>query len=463
MLPKTYVMRWVGLMLAVTLAGCTTPPVAVDAINASTVPDTWSLMLKSDPSLRVDSADFWTRWNDPTLSQLVKRAEAASPKVEIALANLQAARASITAAHANLWPSATIGANADKSRAHSQTTDTYSANLQGSWSVNLAGADYAQYDAALYEARSQAWALEGVKNQIVAEVAIAYVNWRAAQGKETLLEQTLRSYEDTAKLARWKAESGLGAQSDYETAQVQVKTTQVQLLNVQQAKAQYLNAIARLTAQPNNALGLPSGTEVPLPQGNLAVAIPAQVLMRRPDILSSLESLMSATKSLDVAKRNFFPTLTLTGSLGTQAASIGALGASGTGVGALAGALTMTVLNWGNLVAQEKSAQAQLDLAKANYRDTLVNALEETDNALWALDVSQRASRSLDEAVKHAQNAANLAQLSYQSGLGDYNTLLTAQRNLLSAQESAIENRASIGTAYATLYRTLGGAWTTQP
>lgn len=92
MLPKTYVMRLVGLMLAVTLAGCTTPPVAVDAINASTVPDTWSLMLKSDPSLRVDSADFWTRWNDPTLSQLVKRAEAASPKVEIALANLQAAR-----------------------------------------------------------------------------------------------------------------------------------------------------------------------------------------------------------------------------------------------------------------------------------------------------------------------------------------------------------------------------------
>ena len=172
---------------------------------------------------------------------------------------------------------------------------------------------------------------------------------------------------------------------------------------------------------------------------------------------------MSSTKSLDVAKRNFFPTLTLTGSLGTQAATIGALGASGTGVGALAGALTMTVLNWGNLVAEEKSAQAQLDLAKANYRDTLVNALEETDNALWALDVSQRASRSLDEAVKHAKNAANLAQLSYQSGLGDYNTLLTAQRNLLSAQESAIENRASIGTAYATLYRTLGGAWTTQP
>lgn len=116
-------------------------------------------------------------------------------------------------------------------------------------------------------------------------------------------------------------------------------------------------------------------------------------MMQRPDIRGAIESLYSAAKGVQATKADFFPTLSLTGSIGTQAATVSALGASGTGVGALAAALSMPILNWGSLSAAKESAEASLDLAKANYRETLVTALEETDNALWAVKTTETSQK----------------------------------------------------------------------
>ena len=425
-------------LLPLWLAGCAMPVVTPANDMQRLAPQVWSTYAQSVEAIK--PAEFWAQWNDPTLLDLVERVQKSSPQVESALATLRQARASIESA---------MGV----------TENTYKANLSGSWDINLAGASYARYDAAIYNARSKAWALEAVKDQLIAQVAMAYINLRAAQEKEALIKETLISYEETAKLATWKAEAGLGDLADAETARVQVKSAEVSLYQIQKSIAEYKNAIARLIATPNDQLPVPETGRIPTTQKGLAANIPASIMMQRPDIRGAIESLYSAAKGVQATKADFFPTLSLTGSIGTQAATVSALGASGTGVGALAAALSMPILNWGSLSAAKESAEASLDLAKANYRETLVTALEETDNALWAVKTTETSQKTMQEAVDHAKTAWQLAKLQYESGLGDYTQLLTTERNYLSTQENEINNRASMSNAYATLYRVLGGAW----
>lgn len=445
------------VLLPLWLAACTMPVVTPENDVREVAPQRWSTNAQSVET--IEPAEFWAQWNDATLLDLVERVQKSSPQVESALANLRQARASIQSTNATLWPSASIGVNTQSTRAKGTTENSYKANLSGSWDINLAGASYARYDAAIYNARSKAWALEAVKDQLIAQVATAYINLRAAQEKEALIKETLLSYEETAKLATWKAEAGLGDLADAETARVQVKSAEVSLYQIQKSIAEYKNVIARLIAVPNDQLPIPEVGKIPTVQQGLAVNIPASTMMQRPDIRQTIESLYSAAKGVQAAEADFFPTLSLSGSIGTQAATVSALGASGTGVGALAAALSMPILNWGSFNAAKESAQASLDLAKANYRGTLVTALEETDNALWAVKTTETSQKTMQEAVEHAKTAWQLAKLQYESGLGDYTQLLTTERNYLSTQESEINNRASMSNAYATLYRVLGGAW----
>ena len=188
--------------------------------------------------------------------------------------------------------------------------------------------------------------------------------------------------------------------------------------------------------------------------------LPADTLRQRPDVRGAEMQLRSAAEAVDAAEAAFFPSLSLSGSLGTQAATIGMLGASGTGIATLLGGLSVPLLNWGGLVAQEESARATLDSAKANYLAVVTGALEETDNALTGIRSSEERVRRLSEAVEHAEVSNQLARLEYESGIGDYLTLLTSERTLLTARETALANDTNRVNYYIMLYRALGGGWT---
>ena len=184
--------------------------------------------------------------------------------------------------------------------------------------------------------------------------------------------------------------------------------------------------------------------------------------MKRPDIRSAQASLLAAGADLRSARESYFPTLSLSGSLGTQAATLGALGASGTGIASLIGALSMPVLNWGSLAAQEERAAASLDKAKANYLSVIVKALEETDNALNGIRSAQDRTALLRTALQHTEKTYELTGLEYRSGIGDYSMLLEAQQRLLTLRESVTNNMTELSLRHVKLYRALGGAWKAQ-
>ena len=168
----------------------------------------------------------------------------------------------------------------------------------------------------------------------------------------------METYLETAETAQWQFQAGTGSASEAEDALMQVASSRAQIPTLEKNIIQYRNALMRLTGCPVDELGLEPTGIIPVPPMGGAVSMPAELIEQRPDV--------RAAKA----------TLSLSGNIGTTATAVSALGASGTGVAGLAAALAMPILNWGNLIAGEETATANLQSAVASYRSTLLSALE---------------------------------------------------------------------------------------
>ena len=438
------------------LGGCALPMPDTEKLVENALPEAWSVPVSgSQENLR----DFWKRWNDPVLLELLESADRGNPDVLTALANLRSARASQLAASAVLWPGASLGAGADWRRQSHRTAEGYDAKLRSDWTLSLAGAEWSRADAKALRALASEMTLEHTRNLVAAETAQAYVNYRAAEEKLRIAKENARNIEKTAQVALWRAEAGTGAMSEKEDALQRLETARARIPEIEASLAGYRNAIARLTVVAYDRLALGTSAGVPTAPDGIAVSIPAETLMRRYDVIASLRQLEAAAREVQAAREDYFPSLGLQGSLGTTASSIGALGASGTGIAALVGSLSLPVLNWGGLKAREETAEAELDRYKSTYVATIVKALEETDNALQGIRSSESRRAMLEKACEHAEKSYEYAALEYRTGVGDYTTMLTAEKALLNAREQVVSNRAERSNQYVMLYRAVGGAW----
>lgn len=453
-------LRFIPLACAVILTstGCAVQSPDYSRLLSDAAPQQWTA--STLPAGRIAAwQDFWARWEDPVLVELITKALAANPDIETAAANLRAAHASVTSANAALWPTANLGLNGSRNHADGTGRNSVSAEVSGGLSLNLAGSEFWQADAATLKAMASAYTLEDVRAATAAATAEAYVNLRAAEASLAVTKASLETYLETAETAQWQFQAGTGSASEAEDALMQVASSRAQIPTLEKNIIQYRNALMRLTGSPVDELGLEPTGIIPVPPMGGAVSMPAELIEQRPDVRAAKATAEAAVKNLKSAKSDFFPTLSLSGNIGTTAAAVSALGASGTGVAGLAAALAMPILNWGNLIAGEETAAANLQSAVASYRSTLLSALEETDNALTAIRSAEYRKGDLERAVSHARTAEKLARDEYGAGIGEYTMLLSTQRSLLSARESELNNRADRANSYITLYRALGGDW----
>ena len=445
-------LRFIPLTCAVILTstGCAVQSPDYSRLLSDAAPQQWTA--STLPAGHIAAwQDFWARWEDPVLVELITKALAANPDIETAAANLRAANASVTSANAALWPTASLGLNGSRNHADGTGRNSFSAEVSGGLSLNLAGSEFWQADAATLKAMASAYTLEDVRAATAAATAEAYVNLRAAEASLAVTKASLETYLETAETAQWQFQAGTGSASEAEDALMQVASSRAQIPTLEKNIIQYRNALMRLTGCPVDELGLEPTGIIPVPPMGGAVSMPA--------VRAAKATAEAAVKNLKSAKSDFFPTLSLSGNIGTTATAVSALGASGTGVAGLAAALAMPILNWGNLIAGEETAMANLQSAVASYRSTLLSALEETDNALTAIRSAVYRKCDLERAVSHARTAEKLARDEYGAGIGEYTMLLSTQRSLLSARESELNNRADRANSYITLYRALGGDW----
>lgn len=451
----------VSLSALLALTGCAVQPVALTPVQKELIASTWSEGegTVEAAQLRQTPEQWWAAWNDPSLSTLVAATLKNNTDIAQAQANLRAAHASLLSATSQLFPTATLGADGSRSRRNDVSTDSYSADAAAAWSFSFGGRDVSARRAAEADAKASELSLEDTKNAMTSEVALTYVNLRLSQIRLQIARQSVKSYEEAKNLTQWRYQAGLVSATDYEQAKAQYENAKASIATNMHNILQYQTALSRLTVLPLEKIqALPEGS-IPVPPEKLAVSIPADVISLRPDVLAARESVRAAMENVRVAQADYFPTLSLSGSIGTAAATVGALGVSGTGIGALIGALSMPFLNWGDVVAGTETQKANLDRAQAQYTQTIVGALEETENALSGIRTSAAKKMSLRTATESSQLAAQLALQQYSSGLEDYQTVLTTQRSWLTAQDNEVSNQADWAIAHIDLYRALGGGW----
>lgn len=442
-------------------SGCAVHEPDVASLNAALTDAAWSHTPAGDAAAAPDPERFWAGFGDERLVALVKRASASGADVKTALANVRAARALVTGTFSALWPSGSASLGASQADATRDGAKRFTGDAGLTYALNLGGREYRLDQAAELDAAASLLTLADVRNVVAAEVAQNYFYYRWSQELALILKAGAQNYRETADLARWRYEAGLGSAADAEDALTQWNNAQAQLADVEKSAQEYVNALSRLTLMKRSDVEalLASGPSV-LPQlpAETIASVPADTLRRRPDVRSAELALRAAAYRISAAKAAFFPTLSLSGDLGVEAATLPALG-SAKAIANVAGSLGMTILNWGALASQTEQQKAEFDRLEAAYESTVAQALEAADNASTALKQSQVKKTWLTDAVTHAANAQELASLEYETGNGDYQQLLSTQRSLLSTRQSLLQNEADALNAYVQLYRALGGGW----
>jgi outer membrane protein, multidrug efflux system len=413
-------------------------------------------------SATVDLATWWTRFDDPVLAQLVSRALEANNDIDAAEARLRAARASVKGAQGALLPALGASTSASSSqivRGRGIDGDNYQLGLDASWEADIFGANRRSLEASRANAVGARASLNDVQRSIAAELALNYIEARNTQARLAVARANLGYQDETLQIAGWRVQAGLVSALDVEQARVLRAQTAASIPLLEQNYANVTNRIAVLTGEAPGAVTplLEAQRPIPLATDAVELGLPADLLRRRPDVVASEAALAAEVARIGVAQAQLYPALRLSGSLTSGSPTLGDLGSSI--LGNLVGSLAAPIFQGGQLRAQVEGQRATADAALSNYRGTVLRALEDVENALVALDKAKVREDAFLVAESAARNSAIYARDRYRSGLIDFQTLLEAERSLLSSQDSRTTARAARATASVQLYKALGGGW----
>ncbi|MCL4184129.1 MAG: efflux transporter outer membrane subunit [Burkholderiaceae bacterium] len=451
--------------VVIALSGCTTPLVRDAALPAAPVPAAWSVA--SVPAMLSGAvptplATWWQRFDDPQLAALIAQALDANASVLGARAALSQARAQRAVPPAGRLPFAAGAAAAPRApTGHAGTGNVFQAGLDASWEVDVFGGLRSAVEAAEADVRTAQAELADVQVSLAAEVALAYIDLRGQQSRLAIARDNLALQDETLQIARWRVQAGLATSVDVEQARAAREQTAAQIAALESAAGLAQHVLAVLTGQAPGALqaALADGRPVPRVGDELVLAIPAETLRQRPDVRAAEQRISAALARASQADAARYPGFRLGGSLGLSASTLGDLASGAAVVSALLGSITVPLFDGGALRAQVRVQEAALEQARLAYKDTVLFALKDVEDALVALRADRERLQRLQSAAEAAGNAALLAQQRYASGLIDFQVVLDTQRTLLGTQDSVASTIASVGTDHVRLYKALGGGW----
>jgi NodT family efflux transporter outer membrane factor (OMF) lipoprotein len=407
--------------------------------------------------LKAGPAAWWQKFNDPLLSALIRESLQASPDIASAQANLRAARAQRMIAGASLLPSLSGSTSAQRNNGN----DSYSASVDASWETGLLGGNRLASAAAAADLQASQASLDDIRVSLAAEVASSYVNLRLAQARLAIARQSLVSRTETVYLTSLKQQAGLTGMLEVTQANLSLGQVQAQIPALESSLAQSRHALAILTGKPPQALDARLAARKPIPQARAALTgnIPANALRQRPDLRAAEHRIVAAGLRLREANARRYPEFRLGGSLSVNDRSLAGLLEPSSIARSLLASVSAPLFDGGRLRQQVEIQRSAREQALANYRKTLLLALNDVANAVSSLNSVRQQQPLLLRNVELARSAEHLAKLSYEAGTVDFQNVLDAQRSLLGAQESLLLAQADNTLAVISLYKAIGGTW----
>jgi len=459
-----------ALLAALLLAGCAVgpdyrrPEAPVPAQFRAA--DGWKL---ADPADTHAVSPWWTRFGDPQLDELVNNIDLSNQNIRAAEARYRQAAALLDAAQAAYFP--TLGASTGFTRSQGVSTTTSGGttantgapirntsrlNLTASWEADLWGRIARSGEAAGATAAALAADLQAARLSAQAAVVQAYLQLRINDAQHQLLERTVAAYSRSAQITANRFDAGVAARADVTQAQAQLKTAQAQLIDLDIQRRQLENAIAVLTGKAPSELAIPpAGTLPALPP--VPAVLPSALLERRPDIAAAERRVAAANAQIGVAQAAFFPTLTLGASGGTQGSALAQVLSLPNSFWSLGPSLAVTVFDAGARSARKAQAVASWDETVANYRQTVLVALQEVEDNLAALQTLDAEAQAQAQALAAATESLELVNNQYLAGTVSYLNVTIAQTTALSAERARLDIMVRRLTGSVALFKAIGG------
>jgi NodT family efflux transporter outer membrane factor (OMF) lipoprotein len=462
--------RLLAALGGIAVVGCVT--VGQDYTPPATdVPANWNRLDASDARVTraeavADVSQWWRSLNDPLLTELVDEALRANPDLKTARARLRGARARSLVAASDRFPSVNAAARASRSRSSEEagsgdTVSFYRAGFDATWELDVFGGVRRNVEAAEADLEASEADLYDTQVSLAAEVALNYVDVRALQARLDIARANLESQTETLQLTDWRAQAGLVSSQDAEQALSNREQTRAQIPALETRLAETAHTLDLLLGRAPGTLGARLATTAALPAvpDAVAVGIPADALRRRPDLRAAERALAAETARVGVAQAARYPAFGLSGSIGVEALTLGALGHGGAATSSLLAGITAPIFNAGRLRAQVEIQDAVREQTEIAYQRAVLVALQDVENALVALVRNGERVDALMRAAEAARNAALLARERYSAGLVDFQSVLDTERSVLAIEDALASARADRVLALIRLYKALGGGW----
>ncbi len=423
-------------------------------------------------------AAWWTSFKDPDLDALMSTAAQSNLTLRVAEERVREARAERDVVAGGRWPSASASVSYSKNRygAHAYPPigaipgipldyDLYNVGFDAAWELDLFGGVRRAVEASSAEVGEAEYARRDVLVSVLAEVARNYIDARAYQERLAITRENIAAQQNIVELTRSRYQNGLASDLDVEQATALLTTTQAQLPALESGFAQSVHHLSVLLGENPGALleRMSQSRPTSLTPPVVPVGLPSDLLQRRPDVQRAERALAAATAEIGVAKAELFPKFSLVGGLGIESTSTSNFLEYASRYFSVGPMVQWNFLEGGSLRANVRVQKARTAQALDSYRQTVLVALEDTENALVAYAKEQARRRSLAQSVQSSETAFRLSSELYRSGLVDFLNVLDAERTLYVAQDSLVGSTQSVSLDLVQLYKALGGGWKESP
>lgn len=411
---------------------------------------------------------WWKAFQDPVLDSLISVAVKQNYSVLTAIDRINMAKANLRMERGNFFP--TIGLNAGWTRQQSSgntsdlpqsTQHYYDASLNMSWELDLFGSIRNRVKAQKENFAASKEEYTGTMISLCAQVASAYINLRELQQELAVVQKNCASQEAVLKITEVRYNTGLVSKLDVAQAKSVFFSTKASIPQIESGINQYITTLAILLGtypqEVRPALTAP-GT-LPDYMEPIGVGLPADLLLRRPDIRSAERSVNAQAALVGASKSDWLPQVFLKGSVGYAAKDLKDLTHHKSMTYEIAPALSWTLFKGTQLVNATKLAKAQLDEAINQFNQTVLTAVQETDNAMNAYRNSIKQIVALREVRNQGQETLTLSLELYKQGLTPFQNVLDAQRSLLSYENQLVQARGYSLLQLIAMYQALGGGW----
>jgi outer membrane protein, multidrug efflux system len=442
------------------------PEVAVPAEWSSEYP--WR---KGNPSDATAKGSWWEMFGNPELDRLEVAALDRNPGVQIAANRLEQAKAIATVATAGLYPQLDLTAGAVRAKTSqnrpaasplfapvSMTQNDFTLGLGVSYEADFSGRVRSTIESAEASSQQAKSDYENVRLLLGAELASDYYALRALDAEIEVVRRSIELQREALEFVRNRHELGAATGLDLAQQQAQLDTTITQIDILENQRAKFAHAIATLTGTPAPAFRIAAQALTGAPP-RVPVALPSDVLERRPDVASAERAMAAANAQIGVAQSAFYPTVMLSPMVGLESAALASLANASSLLWSLGVGTVQTLFDAGRNRANLAFSEAGYKATVNGYRQAVLTAMQEVEDGISGSAILERAAMNTGHAIDSSGHVLELASARYEGGIGTHLDVITAQQGLLANQRQLVQITGQRFQMAVFLVKASGGVW----